>query len=121
MSRSADMMAYEQKQVEVSAQIYNLWRRAKLHTNLPLRFPLTGYRGLVMLIDENEWLCADENQYDLPIICWFNFCDKGRDAIHLPVKCTQNLYHYAAHKICDSVLELMQNKLEALLSKHTWK
>lgn len=117
MSRSADMMPYEQKQVEVPATVYNLWRRIKLHFLLPFRFSLEGYRGLVMIIDNNEWLCADETQYDLPVLCWFDFCDKGRDAIHIPVTCTLNHYHFAAHKISDAVLQLMQIELEKKIAK----
>ena len=111
MSRVADMPVYKQQQVEVTAQIYNLWRRAKLHNSLPIRFSLTNYRGLVMILDKREWLCADETLNDLPVIAWLNFCDKGRDNLHLPVQCTLNYYHYAANKISAHVLDLMQAEL----------
>lgn len=118
MSRVADMPVYEQQQVEVSAKIYNLWRRSKLHLQLPVRFSLDGYRGLIMIVDKDEWLCADERQNDLPVICWLKFVDQGRDALHLPVACTRNYYHFAAAKIQAQVLELMTEELEHLLNKN---
>jgi len=115
MSRVEDMPIYKHQQVEVSAQLYNLWHRAKLHINLPIRFSLKDYRGLVMILDKKEWLCADETQYDLPVIAWLEFCDKGRDNIHLPIKCSLNYYHYAADKIRSHVLELIEAELVSRL------
>ncbi|MFK5986532.1 MAG: hypothetical protein QM479_14075 [Pseudomonadota bacterium] len=117
MSRVADMPVYEQQQVEVTAQIYNLWCRAKLRLSCPVRFPLKDYRGLVMILDKREWLCADETQNDLPVIAWLDFCDKRRDNLHLPIPCTLNYYHYAADKISAQVLELVQAELISRLSK----
>ena len=115
MSRVKDMPVYEHQHVEVTARLYNLWRRAKLHYKFPIRFSLTGYQGLVMMINESEWLCADESLNDFPVICWLNFDDHGRDALHKPVQCTQNYYHFAANKIQAHVLELMDCELEKIL------
>lgn len=117
MSRSQDMMPYQQLKAEVPASVYNLWRRIKMRVPLPFRFPLPGYRGLVMIVDYDEWLCANERQFDLPVACWFDFSDKHRDAIHTPVECTLNYYHFAAEKISDGVLKLMQDELEQRLKK----
>lgn len=119
MSRVVGMPIYEHQKVEVPAKLYNLWRRTKLHYKCPIRFPLEGYRGLVMMLDENEWLCADERQNDLPVICWIEFVDQGRDALHLPIACTLNYYHFAAHKISEHVLELMEQELEKMLGKQS--
>lgn len=117
MSRVADMPVYEQKFDEITAKLYNLWRRAKPHINFPIRFSLVDYRGLVMILDEDEWLCADETQYDLPVICWLEFADRGRDALHMPVKCNVYYYHHAAYKIQTHVLELMEEELKRKLQK----
>ena len=117
MSRVEGMPIYEQQKTEVAAKIYNLWRRAKLHKKCPIRFSLEGYRGLVMILDVDEWLCADERLNDLPVICWHEFADQGRDALHLPVKCTLNYYHFAASKIRAKTLELMAEELEQMLHK----
>lgn len=115
MSRVAGKAIYQQQQDEVTAKLYNLWRRAKLHFKFPIRFPLIGYRGLVMILDEDEWLCIDENNNDMPIICWLDFVDQGRDALHVPVKCTRNYYHFAADKIREHVLELTEEELDKML------
>ena len=118
MSRVEGMPVYVQQTVEVPAKLYNLWRRAKLHFACPMQFSLEGYRGLVMILDEHEWLCADERQNDMPVLCWLEFRDQGRDALHLPVTCTLNYYHFAAHKIRDHVLELMEQELNKRLNKY---
>ncbi len=109
------MPVYQQLVFEVSAAHYNLWRRAKSHLTFPLRFPLPGLRGLVMIVDKHEWLCADETLNDLPVLCLMEFDDQGRDTLHTPVKCKLNYYHFAASKIRDQVLELMQQELEQRL------
>jgi hypothetical protein len=118
MSRVDDMPVYQQQISEVTAVHYNLWRRAKSHFTLPVRFSLNDLRGLVMILDQREWLCADESLNDLPVICWNEFVDERRDTLHLPVKCQLNYYHFAAFKIRDQVLELMElelgNRLQAI-------
>ena len=115
MSRVEGMPVYAQYDEEVSAKLYNLWRRVKLHFTLPLRIPLEGYRDLVMVLEEHEWVCADDSQNDMPVLAWVEFEDQGREAIHLPVKCKLNHYHYAASKVQAASLELMEAALEIKL------
>jgi hypothetical protein len=110
------MPVYAQNDEEVSAKLYNLWRRVKLHFSLPIRIPLEGYRGLVMALEEHEWVVVDERQNDMPVLAWIEFEDQGRDAIHLPVKCKLNHYHFAAEKIRTHSLELMETALEEKLN-----
>ena len=117
MSRIEGMPIYQQQHIEIDASLYNLWLRSKHFISYPIRFPLEGYRDLVMILEEHEWLCADESQYDMPIIGWIEFQDKGRDALHTPVGCTRNYYHFAAKKIDDAVLKLMQQELEQRVAK----
>jgi len=68
-----------------------------------------------MILEEHEWVCVDEQQNDLPILAWVEFEDKGRDALHLPIKCKLNYYHYAASKLRAHSLELMLDELEKRL------
>ncbi len=68
-----------------------------------------------MILDEHEWVCADENQNDIPILAWVEFEDRGRDTLHLPVKCKLNYYHFAASKVRSHSLEMMQDELEKRL------
>ena len=117
MSRIADVPYCAQRDAEIDAILYNLWRRAKLHFSMPLRLPLVDYSGFVMVLEENEWVCVDERQNDLPILAWVEFEDQGRDALHLPVKCKLNYYHFAASKVRAHSLELMQKELENRLQE----
>jgi hypothetical protein len=119
VSRVRDVPVYQQRDDEVTARLYNLWRRAKLHFDLPLRIPLEGYRGLVMLLEEHEWVIVNERQNDLPVIAWVEFEDQGRDALHVPVKCKLNFYHFAASKVRAHSLELMEEALEHKLLNST--
>lgn len=116
MSRVGDVPVYAQREDEVSARLYNLWRRAKLHFTLPLRIPLEGFRGLVMVLEEHEWVCVNERENDLPVLAWVEFKDQGRDALHLSVKCKLNHYHFAATKIRAQSLLIMESELEKKLS-----
>ena len=119
MSRVEGMPVYAQHDEVVSAKLYNLWRRAKLHFDFPVRIPLEGYRGLIMVLDEYEWACVDERGDDMPILAWLEFQSQGRDALHLPVKCKLNHYHFAAAKVQVRSLELMEIALEQRLIKVT--
>lgn len=117
MSRIEGMPVYQHQQTDIDASLFNLWLRSKHFIAYPIRFPLEGYRDLVMILEEHEWLCADESQNDMPIISWIEFQDKGRDALHTPVSCTLNFYHFAANKIVDGVQKLMQQELEQRIAK----
>ncbi|MDH3326356.1 MAG: hypothetical protein OEM38_06540 [Gammaproteobacteria bacterium] len=115
MSRVADLPIYAQRDNEVTGKLYNLWRRAKLHFKIPVRLELPGCPGIVMILEEHEWVCADELQNDLPILAWVEFEDKGRDVLHAPVKCKLNYYHFAASKLHAIALEKMEEDLDQML------
>jgi len=115
VSRVADVPFYAQRDDEVEAKLYNLWRRAKLHFPLPIRVPLIDYPHMTMVLEEHEWVCVDDANNDLPVLAWVAFEDHGRDALHQPVKCKLNYYHFAASKVRAHSLELMQEELEKRL------
>jgi len=121
VSRIGDIPYYAQRNDEIDAKLYNLWRRAKMHFTIPMRIPLVDYSSCVMLLEKHEWVCVDERQNDLPILAWIEFEDQGRDALHLPVKCKLNYYHYAASKVRAHSLELMQDELEKRLRENKVK
>jgi hypothetical protein len=116
VSRVSDVPVFAQRDNELPATLYNLWRRARGRLTLPLRFPLDDHPGMVMVIEEHELVCVNESQNDLPYLAWVEFEDKGRDALHTPVKCKLNFYHYAASKFRAKALEQMERGLEQLLS-----
>ncbi|HHJ81392.1 MAG TPA: hypothetical protein ENJ65_07135 [Candidatus Tenderia electrophaga] len=115
MSRIADLPVYAQRTEELGAELYNLWRRARLHFEMPLRIPLSDSPGFVMILEENEWVCVDETQNDLPVLAWVAFEDQGRDALHVPVTCKLNYYHFAASKVRALALEKMKTLLQQRL------
>ena len=118
MSRVKDVPVFEQCEYELEARLYNLWRRAKLHIPFPIRISLPEFKGVVMILEEHEWVVVNEQQEDLPIIAWIDFEDHGRDSLHTPVKCKINYYHFAAKKLQDRVLEVMHDELEEQLGPH---
>ena len=115
MSRIPDVPVYAQRDDQVSARLYNLWRRAKLHFALPIRIAFPGHPGMVMILEEREWVCANERQNDLPVLAWVDFEDRGRAALHEPVNCKLNHYHYAASKFRAAGLSVMEQSLEKYL------
>ena len=115
MSRISEVPVYEQRDDEIEARVYNLWRRAKGRFGCPLRIPLVDYPGMVMLLEEQAWVCVDERQNELPVLAWVAFENEGRDCLHEPVKCKLNYYHFAASKIRAHSLELMAEVLEKRL------
>jgi len=117
VSRVADLPIYAQRQEQVSSTLYNLWRRAKIHFTLPIRIVFADRAGLVLILEKQEWVCADESQNDLPVLAWVDFEDKERDALHVPIQCKLNYYHYAASKLRVPALELMEKTLETWLKK----
>lgn len=118
MSRVGDIPYLAQRNDEIEAKLYNLWRRAKLHLPMPIRLSLVDYSNFAMLLEDHAWVCVDERQNDLPILAWLDFEDQGRDTLHLPVKCKLNYYHFAASKVRAHSLELMQEELEKRLQKN---
>lgn len=118
MSRVADVPVFAQRDATVEAALYNLWRRARRHLKLPLRIDIPGpHNNAVLVLEEREWVCVDESNNDLPLLAWVDFQDRGRDALHLPVECSLNYYHYAASRLRKPALETMRVELELRLKE----
>ncbi len=110
-TRIEDMPVYAERRVDIDAALYNLWRRARLHLNMPLRIELPTLRQLALIIEEDCWVVVDQTHYDLPILAWVDFQDTGRTTLHTPVNCTLNYYHYMASSLREKVLALMRDEL----------
>ena len=117
MSRIADVPYYAQRDDEVTAQLYNLWRRARNHPDCSDTMVLEKFPGLEMTLEDAAWVCVDKRQNDLPVIAWVEFDAKGRDALHMPVRCKLNYYHYAASRVRVYALSVMEQALVRCLSK----
>ena len=114
-SRIHDMPVLAARADELAAPLYNLWKRARIRHQLPLRMELTGVRQMAVIIDDEAWVVVDQNQYDLPILAWVDFEDTGRDALHTPVACTLNFYHFMASSLRLRVLDSIERELQARL------
>ncbi len=117
MSRVGEVPVYAQRADEIAAPLYNLWRRARLKGLGPLRLEFDELAGVAMLLEEKEWVCVNTLQNDLPILAWVEFEDAHRDALHLPVRCKLNYYHFAASKYRATVLEATERALDEMLRK----
>jgi hypothetical protein len=53
------------------------------------------------------------------VLAWVEFEDQHRDALHVPVKCKLNHYHFAASRVRATSLELMETALEQKLVNTT--
>ncbi len=114
-TRIYDMPVYEARTEQLDASLYNLWRRAGLHIQLPLRIELPQQKQMVLIIEEDSWVLVDQNQYDLPVLAWIDFQDSGRDSLHTPVDCTLNYYHYMASRLRLKTLSILTETLQAEL------
>lgn len=115
VSRVDDVPVYEQRGDVIEANLYNLWRRAKLRFATPLRLEFDELPGIALILERSEWACVNVQQNDLPLLAWVEFEDQGRDSLHTPVPCKLNYYHYAASKYRGRVLQLMATALERQL------
>jgi len=115
MSRVNDIPCYAQRPDRLDAQLYNLWRRARLHLRLPIRISLPEQAGVVMIVEARELICANARQNDLPILAWVEFEDRQRSALHTPVPCKLNYYHFAASRYRARALEAMAEELQRRL------
>lgn len=106
-----------QRADKIDARLYNLWLRARKRLGSPLRLELPGLRGgTELILEDRAWVCVNSRQYDLPLLAWVDFDDRRRDALHVPIPCNINYYHFAASMLRAKVLELMAQQLEEKLS-----
>lgn len=117
MSRIDDVPIYEQRDEHVDAALFNLWRRARQHLTFPLRLGITALPGIEMIVDDRAWVCVNTRQNDLPILAWVDFDYHGRSALHEPVACKLNYYHYAASRYRAGVLQAMEQELQQCLEE----
>ena len=119
--RLHDYPALDEFPSHVPAPVWNAWRRYWLHEHRETCFGLEELPPMSLLLEEREWVLVDSSLYDLPILCWSDFKDEGRVALHEPVPCTVRQYHQGAAKIRERALLLMADELSARLRKASGK
>ena len=115
-TRIDDMLPFESHVEIMQANLYNMWRRVRLHVNLPVRLELPELKSMRLILEEDSWVVVDSSHTDLPMIAWLKFQDNSRSSLHTPVECTMNYYHFMAHKyrerVLKSIAEAFDNCLE---------
>ncbi len=101
----------------IDAQLYNSIRLGLRRTTLPLRLPLTGLRGMDMMLDHSTWICIDRTFYDLPVLAWSDFQPWDRHSLQDPVRCQLRYYHVHADFIVDTVLRAATTALRARIAR----
>jgi len=112
VTRIHDMQAFETLVIKVDAEVYNLWRRVRLHANLPARIKLPALKSMMLLLEEDHWVMVDSSHDDLPMIAWLDFQDAGRSSLHTPVVCTVKYYHFMASQFYEKVLAEIKTAFE---------
>ena len=67
-TRIEDMPVFSFFFHQIDAGLYNLWRRAKLHLNFPLRLEIPGFEYMVLIIENDNWVVVDENKSSNEIV-----------------------------------------------------
>lgn len=116
-NRLSDVPAMATARMSMPAQRYARARRAIRHAHGSLRTALRGLRGLDLIVEEQLWLCVDRTLEDLPVIAWLDFHPEPGRGLHDPIPCRVQLYHFHAQAIMDTVLERMDEFLEASLAE----
>lgn len=111
-TRINDLPVYESREDSLEARHYNLWRRARMRFGDSMRMELPGLIGMELILDKHEWVVVDARQNDLPVLAWVEFADHGRSALHEPVPCKLNYYHFAATSLRAKVLVILEKTLE---------
>jgi hypothetical protein len=113
--RLRDCPALNEYSSRIPAEVWNVWRRYWTQTHRQVCFGMEGLPPMSLLLDEREWVLTDSSLYDMPVLVWTDFQDKGRTTLHEPVACTVRDYHQGAAKIRDRALLLMAEELTARL------
>ena len=104
-TRIEDVPRLRTDQTSIEAARFNLVRLGLLRLGGPIRLPLSGLRGMDLVIDRDRWVCVDRALYDLPILAWTDF--SSRHELHAPVTCLRHFYHVNADLISETVLSTM--------------
>jgi hypothetical protein len=111
-ARLAEMPVMARRDDYLEADVFNLWRRARLRLGSPLRLRDLGLKQMEMILTDAYWVCVDAIQYDCPILAWVGLDAAIRDSLHKPIPCTLNYYHFAASAVRPRVLSKVREVLQ---------
>ena len=81
----------------------------------PLRLELAGLKEMQMVLADRYWACVNTVHYDAPVLAWIEFAAENRAALHIPIACKLNYYHFAASALRARALAVMEQELAACL------
>ena len=108
------VMAQRDSHIEASA--YNVWRRARSVWGAPMKMILPKINELHLT--DSYWVVVDLSRHETPVLAWVEMEDKNRTAIHEPISCKLNYYHFAASAIRAKSLVLMEDILATRLKDY---
>ena len=111
-----DLVPLRSMTKQVEATCYNQVQLALHRLHRPLRLELPGYAGLEMRLEQEDWLCVDVVQGDLPVLRWHSFDVHNRQNLHEPIVCRLDLYHVQAGLVMGTVLDVLEAQLKQLLA-----
>lgn len=114
-ARLADMPIMAQRDDVLEAEIFNVWRRARLRWGTRIRLENLGLRQMEVILTDRYWVCVDAIRHDCPILAWVDIQDADRDSLHRPIPCKLNYYHFAASAVRAKVLQRVRQILEKRL------
>jgi len=114
-SRLDDMPVYESFSTTVNAIHFNHVQHALNKLGDSIRLSIPRMKHLDLILEKKAWVIVDRALNDVPIAAWTDFQSAHRDNVHLPIRCTQKLFHIHAHLILDRSLEAMELMLGELL------
>ncbi len=104
-----------QRQSHIDASAYNVWRRARNVWGAPMKMILPQINEFELHLTDNYWVIVDLSRNGALVLAWVELEDKDRSAIHRPIPCKLNYYHFVASAVRSKSLVLMEELLSARL------
>ena len=117
-ARLRDLPVLAQREDELPAAIYNLWRRLRLREGPHVELALPGLKEMRLVLEDAAWAVVDSNRHDVPVLAWVEFSAlRSRSALHEPIRCKVNYYHHMASGVRARALQQMEEMLTRRLSR----
>ncbi|MCF6197981.1 MAG: hypothetical protein L3J67_01050 [Hyphomicrobiaceae bacterium] len=104
-----------QRQSHIDASAYNVWRRARNVWGAPMKMILPDINEFQLHLTDDYWVIVDLSRNGALVLAWIDMEDKDRTALHEPIDCKLNYYHFAASAVRARSIDLMEEMLSARL------
>ncbi len=108
---------FAQRDDQVPALHYNLWRRARIHLDMPQHIPLRGLKEMELILEHDAWVVVDHNRGEVPVLAWTEFSPPRDRGLHEPVPCKLNFYHFLATSLRQPAMDFLFTELTRRLRK----